>query len=283
MFYTLVVFVHLLAASMALGAIVATDLRLLSKLAQDRVRIAPPNDFVARIVMLALLLLYVTGGAIVAMGAMERADYLSNPKLQAKVLLVVLLTLNAFVLHKLTFPRLSRGRRVARWHATDWILVAVPVAVSNFLWMFTAFLGIARPWNYTTPLRDILEVAAGLYLVAQLGVFVVLAMAARPVKPGAEGVFDKLKLSLAKVGNLGQPVVPGDETGSSRRSRSSSRRIAEERAKQAQARSANDSDAPTAAPEEAPAVTAPGALSTRPALRLVGSESGFEITQRRAR
>ena len=65
----LLVFVHLLAASMALGAIVATDLRLLSKLAQDRVRIAPPNAFVARIVMLALLLLYVTGGAIVWPGA----------------------------------------------------------------------------------------------------------------------------------------------------------------------------------------------------------------------
>src|SRR6185295_20399988 len=65
LFHMLLVFGHLLAASMALGAIVATDLRLLSKLSQDKVRIAPPNPFVARIVMLALLLLYVTGGAIV--------------------------------------------------------------------------------------------------------------------------------------------------------------------------------------------------------------------------
>ena len=47
----LLVFGHLLAASMALGAIVATDLRLLSKLSQDKVRIAPPNPFVVRIVM----------------------------------------------------------------------------------------------------------------------------------------------------------------------------------------------------------------------------------------
>ena len=281
MFYTLVVFVHLLAASMALGAIVATDLRLLSKLAQDRVRIAPPNEFVARIVMVALLLLYVTGGVIVAMGAMERADYLSNPKLQAKVLFVVMLTLNAFVLHKITFPRLSRGRRVARWHATDWILVAVPVATSNFLWMFSAFLGIARPWNYTTPLRDILEIAAGLYVVAQLGVFLILAMAARPVKPDARGVFDKLKLSLATLGNLGQPVSVAEESSSRRRSRSG-RRLSDERAKHLPG-SANDSDAPSAGHEEAPVVTAPGGLSSRPALRLVGGESSFEITQRRVR
>jgi hypothetical protein len=265
---------------MALGAIVATDLRLLSKLAQDRVRIAPPNAFVARIVMVALLLLYITGGAIVAMGAFERADYLTNPKLQAKVLLVVLLTLNAFVLHKLTFPRLARGRRVARWHASDWIAVAVPVAASNFLWMFSAFLGIARPWNYTMPLRDILEIAAGLYIVAQLGVFAVLAMAARSSEPGAQGIFDKLKRWLATVGNLGQPLNVGEENASRR---PSSRRIAAARAKQARVGSANDSDASTALPEQAAPATAPGALSSRPALRLVGSESGFEITQRRAR
>ncbi len=280
MLYTLIVFVHLLAASMALGAIVATDLRLLSKLAQDRVRIAPPNVFVARIVMVALLLLYVSGGAIVAMGALERADYLTNPKLQAKVLLVVLLTLNAFVLHKLAFPRLARGRRVARWHASDWILIAVPVAASNFLWMFTAFLGIARPWNYTTPLRDILEIAAGLYIVAQLGVFAVLGMAARTSEPDANGVFDKLKRWLATVGSLGQPLNAAEDSTSRR---SGSRRIAAERSKQARAASANDSDAPTAVPEEAAPATAPGALSSRPALRLVGGESPFEITQRRVR
>jgi hypothetical protein len=281
----LLVFAHLLAASMALGAIVATDLRLLSKLSQDRVRIAPPNEFVARIVMVALLLLYVTGGAIVGMGAMERDDYLSNPKLQAKVLFVVMLTLNAFVLHKLTFPRLARGRRVARWHVTDWILVAVPVAMSNFLWMFCAFLGVARPWNYTTPLRDILEIAAALYVVAQCGVFFILSMAARTVEPGVDGIFDKLRRSLARVGSLGQPVHAGADRNPRRRSRSRSGRLAEERAQHARAGSANDSDAPSASQDEPlhEVVTAPGGLSSRPSLRLVGGESSFEITQRRTR
>src|SRR5438128_962101 len=125
----LVVFVHLLAASTALGAIVATDLRLLSRLAQDRVRIAPPNEFVARIVLVALLVLYLSGALIVWQGLSERADYLANPKLQAKLLFVALLTINAFVLHRFTFARLARGRRVARWGAADWIVVAVPVAV----------------------------------------------------------------------------------------------------------------------------------------------------------
>lgn len=270
----LLVFAHLLAASMALGAIVATDLRLLSKLSQDRVRIAPPNEFVARIVMVALLMLYLTGGAIVAHGVLERPDYLSaNPKLQAKMLLVVLLTLNAFVLHKLTFPRLARGRRVARWHAADWILVAVPVAVSNFLWMFVAFLGVARPWNYSMPLRDILEIAAALYIVAQVGVFAILAMAGRNVKPEQRGVGDVLRRSLASLGSLGKPIAPAERISSRRRSRPS-----------------RPGD-PVATEAAAPAIVAAdvdsnpmaASLTGRPALRLVGHPEPAGTPRRRSR
>lgn len=198
------VFLHLLAASMALGAIVATDLRLLSKLAQDRVRIAPPNAFVARIVMLALLLLYVTGGALVGTGWLQDPATLANPKLQAKVLFVVLLTLNAFVLHRLTFPRLARGRRVARWRPADWLVVAVPVALSNFLWMFCAFLGTARAWNHTVSFGDVVAVAVALYLVAQVSVFAILAVAGSPAD--GDGVAQRLKRTLASIGSLGTPV-----------------------------------------------------------------------------
>jgi hypothetical protein len=199
----LLVFVHLLAASTALGAIVATDLRLLSRLAQDRVRIAPPNDFVARIVIIALLVLYVSGAMIVWQGVSERADYLANPKLQAKFLLVVLLSINAFVLHRFTFPRLARGRSVARWHVSDWLVVAIPVAVSNFLWMFLAFLGVARPWNYAMPLGRILLIAAILYAVAQATVFAILSVAGSAVDPNGSSRMAVARRWLASLGNLG--------------------------------------------------------------------------------
>jgi len=253
--HMLLVFAHLLAASMALGAIVATDLRLLSKLSQDKVRIAPPNPFVARIVMLALLLLYATGGAIVVQGLADRPDYLDNPKLQAKIGLVIVLTLNAFVLHYVTFPRLARGRRVPRWTVIDWIVVAVPVATSNFLWMFTAFLGIARAWNYTTPMRDILEIAAALFLVVQFGVFTILAMAGRNVRPDHRGWADRLARSLAAVGSLGRAEFVDTTRSSSRH-----RRGREEAA---------NASRPGAA--LLPPATEPVLESTRPALRLVGS------------
>src|SRR5689334_1528317 len=167
MLYLMLVFGHLLATSMALGAIVATDLRMLSKLAQDRVRIPPPNEFVARLVTIALVLLYLTGAGMLWSKSGDR-DWL-NPKLQGKLLLVLLLTFNAVVLHRWTFPRLARGRSVGRWHVADWAVVVMPVALSNCLWMFCAFLGIARPWNESMPVRDVLVIAATLYAIALVG------------------------------------------------------------------------------------------------------------------
>jgi len=258
LFHLLLVFAHLLAASMALGAIVATDLRLLSKLSQDKVRIAPPNRFVVRLIMVALLLLYATGIAIVWQGMETRPDYLENPKLQAKIALVILLTLNAFVLHHITFPRLAKGRRVSRWHFTDWVLVAVPVATSNFLWMFVAFLGVARPWNYTTPMRDIFEIAAGLYVLTHVGVFTILAVAGRKVGEGSAWA-DRLARTLATLGSLGRADVAGESSRSSSSSSSSRRRRARDDAEH------------TSIPATTGAPTLPElpASSPRPALRLV--------------
>ena len=202
MLYLMLVFGHLLATSMALGAIVATDLRMLSKLAQDRVRIPPPNEFVARLVTIALVLLYATGAGMLWIKS-GQPDWL-NPKVQGKLVLVLLLTFNAVVLHRWTFPRLARGRSVGRWHAADWVVVVMPVALSNCLWMFCAFLGIARPWNDSMPMRDVLVIAASLYAIALVGVGCVLAVAARQRPDGEGRAGNRITRLLASVGRLGQ-------------------------------------------------------------------------------
>ncbi|MBV9890781.1 MAG: hypothetical protein JO090_07845 [Rhizobacter sp.] len=208
MFSLTLVFVHLLAASMALGAIVATDLRLLGKLAQDRVRIAPPNAFVVRIVVVSLVVLCLTGAAIVWHDALARPGVLANPKLQAKVVLVALLATNAFVLHQVTFPRLTRGRRIARWGVLDWVAIAVPIAASNALWLFVAFLGVARAWNDTVALPDVLAAAAVAYLAVQTSVVAILVIASRPIDPEQRRWSDVVRRTLASIGDLGASPRP---------------------------------------------------------------------------
>ncbi len=197
----LLLFAHLLGTSLALGAIVATDIRLLRRLADDRVRIAPPNPYVMRLITLALLLLYTTGSAMLALGLSENPDYLSNPKLQAKLVLVAVLTINALVLHHATFPGLARGRRVARWKPRDFLRVAVPVALSNCLWMYCAFLGIARPWNHTVSVGFVLGTALWLFAAALAGVTAILVIAAQDRTGTEPGWIDTLKRRLGALAN----------------------------------------------------------------------------------
>ena len=175
----LLLFGHLLGTSLALGAIVATDIRLLRKLADDRVRIAPPNPYVMRLIALALMVLYATGGAMLWLALKEQPDYLANPKFLAKLVLVAVLSVNALVLHNLTFPNLAKARRVARWTFIDFARVAVPVALSNSLWMFCAFLGIARPWNFQVSFGFVIGTALWLFVATLALVTAVLLLAAQ--------------------------------------------------------------------------------------------------------
>ena len=107
--------------------------------------------------------------------------------------------LNTLVLHRITFPSLARGRRVARWKARDFLRVAVPVALSNCLWMYCAFLGIARPWNHTVSVGFVLATAGALFVAALAGVTTLLVIAAQDRTDCAPGWIDHLKRRLGAV------------------------------------------------------------------------------------
>ena len=198
----LLLFAHLLGTSLALGAIVATDVRLLRRLADDRVRIAPPNPFVMRLITIALGVLVATGAALIALGIHDDPTYLSgNPKLQAKLSLVAILAINAWVLHRYTFPGLARGRRVARWKIRDFLRAAIPVSISNCLWMYCAFLGIARPWSRTVSMEFVL-VTAGWLMLATLSVVITLLVLAAQDRTHAEpGWIDGVKRRMDALAN----------------------------------------------------------------------------------
>ena len=172
----------------------------MGKLSAYPVRIAPPNPFVMRLVSAALLLLYASGALLLWMGLSESASYL-NPKLQAKLLLVGLLSANALVLHWVSFPRLvRRGRRLTPLNLHDACGVAAPVALSNCLWMYCAFLGIARPWNQGVTMSEVLLVGALLFALSFASVRVVLTLASRARPRGKPDWVDSLKGRLGALG-----------------------------------------------------------------------------------
>ncbi|UUX96014.1 hypothetical protein [Aquabacterium sp. J223] len=169
----LVLYVHLLATCCALGSLLATDLRLLGRLLHKPSRIGPPNGYVTRLVGVSLVVLVASGLGLIAFGLQERADLLHNPKLQAKLLLVGLLCANGWVLHRHTFRKLAKKRPPRGLLAR--LMLAVPVALSNSLWLYIAFLGIARPWNFSRSLAEVLAIGAAVFGLALAGVVIGLA------------------------------------------------------------------------------------------------------------
>ncbi len=179
MVLTLLVFLHLLATCAAIGTIVITDMRLVAKMLSYRVVIPRPERFETVMVSVSLLLLYLSGIALVWMQLADNPNYLANGKLQGKLVLVGLLTLNAFVLHFKAFPILGLSWPISRWTRTQWLTVATSVSLSNSLWLFCAFLGVARVWNFTVSLWFVLTVAAVVWLCMFVLANTALAMGSR--------------------------------------------------------------------------------------------------------
>jgi hypothetical protein len=189
MFQTLLVFVHLIATCAAVGTILLTDLRLIARAMGYRV-------------VIALTLLYLSGAAIVMMGAQETPGYLDNPKLHAKLVLVAILTLNAFCLHRLVFPILGRSRPVSLWSRSDWLLVAASVSLSNSMWFFCAFLGVARVWNGAVSLAFVLTLALIVWTAVFLATNVLLLLASRDQPKSRPDWIDSMKASLSDFSEL---------------------------------------------------------------------------------
>ncbi|HSV70856.1 MAG TPA: hypothetical protein VLI72_12155 [Methylibium sp.] len=189
-------YVHLLGTCLALGLVLASDARVLARaLGWDAV-LEPPSRFVRGAIGFALALLLASGAALVTLGLTADPHYLANPKLQGKLLLVTLLCANATVLHHRVFPLLKSGRPVSRWRAAQRNRVALAVGLSSSLWLYCAFLGIARPWNQVVPLGTVLAVGMVVFALFAVATRFALTLAARPLPRGEPAPLDHLKRTL---------------------------------------------------------------------------------------
>lgn len=185
----LVVYVHLLSTCLALGSIGWADWRLW----RNRHR-APTLDEIAGIavtqtvVTIALAVLWGTGVLLVLLGYLaEPQSYLTNEKLWAKVSVVVILTVNGVLLHRVAFPKLTAGVAFIRMAERERLGLGVLGAVSSVSWMFASFLGIARPWNYTLSYPQVMMVYLAVLGAALLGVIGIARSRLALLPDGAAG------------------------------------------------------------------------------------------------
>lgn len=165
---TLIVYAHLLAACVAVGLLLIQDLALAKtrggRLSESAVR---ELTKAADIMFVALVLLWISGLALVLLGYLENPQqYLLNEKLWAKFTVVSVLTVNGIALHYFSFPRVISSRGLLGQPSVDQVLVVLTGAVSSVSWLFACYLGIARPWNYTVDYSYVMFIYSGLLVCA---------------------------------------------------------------------------------------------------------------------
>jgi hypothetical protein len=136
-------FVHVVTFAMTLAAVLREDLRLVQTQRID----APRLLHTARAVSIGLSVLWASGLMLVAIDAATSAGpWLPSAKLQAKLIVVSVLTVNGWALHAWVFPRLWGG--AVRIDRGLWPAAALG-ALSSASWVTASFVGVARvvsPW-----------------------------------------------------------------------------------------------------------------------------------------
>lgn len=135
----LFLFIHLLAFAVAAGYILREDLRFLRGGGIDRQQLAETATVVAG----ALAILWVTGLLMILIDTGGNlAQLASMPKLLAKLTVVIALTVNGVLLHKVAFPALMGERGKSNVSPS---LLATVGAISGVSWSYAAFVGISKP------------------------------------------------------------------------------------------------------------------------------------------
>lgn len=155
-----ILFVHLIACCVAIGMVLTSDIAMVKQLvvADPNNRLDPEHlSQLQKTVSAALWMLWTTGVVLVSLDVYLKGwNYLSNPKLQSKVAIVMLLTLNGFALHKYVLPLMQKAGSLLHLSFSQRVLTLFSGAVSGVSWLYAAMLGIGRPLNFKYSLLEIL-------------------------------------------------------------------------------------------------------------------------------
>jgi hypothetical protein len=186
---TLIVYMHLLGACVAIGVLLIQDVAIMrSKGAPLNADAAKELIRSARIVSVALLCLWCSGILLFAIGYVENPQqYITNQKLWSKFVVVSILTINGFFLHFYSFPKVISVKGLLGFGLMEQVLVTLSGAVSSVSWLFACYLGVARPWNNTTEFSYIMSVYLALLIPAIFLSFEFLRFIRRGSAPMLEG------------------------------------------------------------------------------------------------
>jgi hypothetical protein len=173
-----IVYVHLIACCVAIGMVLISDLKMIKQLISQESANSHHDrrhlHELQTIIFIALALLWVSGAGIVGVDFYHKgAVYFTNPKLQAKILIVLILTLNGVVLHHKVLPWLQRAGSLLKLSFGQAMFAIFSGTLSGVSWFYAAMLGVGRPlaWKYS-----LLELMAAYPLLIMGGFFSMLSL-----------------------------------------------------------------------------------------------------------
>jgi hypothetical protein len=183
------VFVHLLACCVAIGLVLKSDVAMVRALLKadktaDRAHMSEMSALQSTVTV-ALIALWATGAAIVTLDAVTTGgwQYFANPKIQAKIVMVALLTLNGIVLHNLVLPSMKRAGSLLNLSLSRTVLASFAGTVSGVSWLYAALLGVGRPLSWKYSLVELMAaypvLVAGGFL-SMMGLIAVCKLRAQP-------------------------------------------------------------------------------------------------------
>ncbi|MNB89180.1 hypothetical protein D3C75_362060 [compost metagenome] len=183
-----VVYFHLIACCVAIGLVLTSDIAMVKQLLKGDVSGHHDDahlESLQKTVSLALVALWITGIGIVGIDyAGKGMEYFLNPKLQAKIGIVVLLTFNGFLLHSAVLPALKKAGSLLKLSFSLRMLALFSGALSAVSWFYAAMLGVGRPLAWKYSLVELLA-AYPVLIVGGFGMMVLLTVWAK--NKNAEG------------------------------------------------------------------------------------------------
>ncbi|AYG45436.1 hypothetical protein DV532_14505 [Pseudomonas sp. Leaf58] len=150
-----VIYIHLLACCVAIGLVFASDAEMVKNLLKGHSKAGHDAEHMASLqksVANALIFLWLTGAAVIGIDYLEKGmNYFANPKLQAKIIIVLLLTFNGMLLHRYVLPALLKAGSLLKLNIGVRMFALFSGALSGVSWLYAAMLGVGRPlaWKYS--------------------------------------------------------------------------------------------------------------------------------------
>lgn len=168
---TILVYFHLLSLAAAIGSMLIAESLLFFRHREFSRDSYDTVHFASHTVAVSLLVLWLTGIALVAVGYTDDPSYILNQKIWAKVSIVLIMSINGIYIQRRLLPRLAelaRGGQFIRT-AAESARMRFAFAASLAGWLITPFYGAAKFLNHGYIYAELY----GLYLLAVLMIFTI--------------------------------------------------------------------------------------------------------------